>query len=87
MFDEPEIILLKGFCSLPFGETKEQVVKTFGEPEEIQHLTDDILNNNSLVFHYWEKGFSLFFDNNKNLSFCSVEIDNKETLLFDMKIF
>jgi hypothetical protein len=29
----------------------------------------------------------LFFDNNKNLSFCSVEIDNKETLLFDMKIF
>jgi len=87
MFDQPEILLLKGFCSLSFGDSKENVIKKFGEPEEIQNLTDDILNNNSLVYHYWEYGFSLFFDTNKNQAFCNVEIDNKETLLFGIKIF
>ena len=45
------------------------------------------MNNNSLVYHYWEQGYSLFFDMNKNQSFCSVEIDNKETLLFNEAVF
>ena len=87
MFDRPEIELLKGFCSLSFGENKDHVVEKFGNPEEIQNLSDDILNNNSLVFHYWEHGFSLFFDTNKEQAFCNVEIDNKEAILFDLKIF
>jgi hypothetical protein len=87
MFEKPEINLLKGFCTLSFGTSKENAVLTFGEPEEVQNLTDDILNNNSLVYHYWNHGYSLFFDTNKNQAFCSVEIDNKETLLFDVKLF
>jgi hypothetical protein len=87
MFETPEIQLLKGFCSLPFGESKETVVKTFGEPEEIQNLTDDILNNNSLVYHYWDHGFSVFFDTNQEQAFCNVEIDNRDAILFDVKIF
>src|SRR5690606_33257588 len=82
-----EIKLLKGFCSLPFGATKENAAIFFGEPEEIQNLSDDILNNNSLVYHYWNSGFSLFFDTNKEQAFCSVEIDNKDAILFDTKIF
>jgi len=53
----------------------------------MQTLTDDILNTSSLVYHYWDLGFSLFFDNNKNQTFSSVEIDNRETLLFDVKLF
>lgn len=87
MFEKPEIKLLKGFCTLAFGASKESAMITFGQPEEIQNLADDILNNNSLVYHYWDHGYSLFFDTNKNQSFCSVEIDNKETLLFDTKLF
>lgn len=87
MFEKPEIKLLKGFCTLSFGTSKENAIQVFGEPEEIQNLTDDILNNNSLVYHYWNEGYSLFFDTNKSQSFCSVEIDNKETLLFNVKIF
>jgi len=87
MFEAPVIRLLKGFCSLSFGETKEEVVRLFGEPEEVQNLTDDILNNNSLVYHYWESGFSLFFDANKKQAFSNVEIDNKDALLFDLPIF
>jgi len=87
MVQPPIIKLLKGFCSVSFGETRENVKTIFGEPEEMQTLTDDILNTSSLVYHYWDQGFSLFFDNNKNQTFSSVEIDNKETLLFDLKIF
>lgn len=83
----PEIKLLKGFCNLSFGENADTIKKIFGDPEEIQELTDDILNTSSTVFHYWDMGFSLFFDNHKNSSFTSVEIDNKDTLLFDTKIF
>ena len=83
----PEIKLLKGFCSITFGETQDSIKKIFGDPEEIQTLQDEILNTSSLVYHYWDQGFSLFFDNNKNQTFCSAEIDNRETLLFGQKIF
>lgn len=87
MFEKPEIKLLEGFCTMLFGATRDEVVKVFGEPEEIQNLTDDILNNNSMVYHYWNEGYSLFFNTNKDQSFCSVEIDNKEVLLFGVKLF
>lgn len=83
----PEIKLLKGFCTLNFGELPETVIKTFGEPEEIQELNDEILNTSSTVYHYWDQGFSVFFDNTKNKTFCSVEIDNKDCLLFGVKLF
>jgi len=70
MFDKPEIILLKGFCSLSFGESKENVIKKFGEPEEIQNLTDDIL----IIIHWYTIIGNLaslsFFDTNKNQAFC-----------------
>ena len=87
MFEKPEINLLKSFCTLPFGSSKDKAVEVFGQPEEIQNLTDDILNNNSMVYHYWNEGYSLFFNTNTDQSFCSVEIDNKETLLFEVRIF
>ena len=83
----PEIKLLKGFCNITFGETPDSIRKTFGEPEEIQDLNDEILNTSSRVFHYWDLGFSLFFDMHKNQTFCSAEIDNKETLLMGEPIF
>ena len=87
MFETPEIRLLKGFCALNFGVSKPDAVQLFGEPEEIQTLADEILSTNSLVYHYWNHGFSLFFETHKNEAFCSVEIDNKESLLFGHKLF
>lgn len=84
---QPEINLLKGFCNLPFGASKEEALMLFGEPEEIQNLSDNILNNNSLVFHYWDQGFSLFFSTGAQQQFCSAEIDNRDTSLFGTKLF
>ncbi len=83
----PVIQLLQSFCGLHFGASKAEALEQFGEPEETQDLEDDILNNSSVVFHYWNAGYSLFFDNNRNEQFTSVELDNKQTLLFDTRIF
>lgn len=87
MLSKPEIKLLQGFCQVNFGERLDDVIKVFGEPEEIQKLEDSILNTSTTAYHYWEQGFSLFFDNNRNRAFCSVEIDNREAVLFDIKLF
>lgn len=83
----PEIKLLKGFCNVNFGEIMPDVKRVFGEPEEIQDLEDPILNTSTTVYHYWDQGFSLFFDNLRNQAFCSVEIDNRDTLFLETRIF
>jgi hypothetical protein len=87
MIENPEIKLLQGFCTLPFGTNIDGALRLFGEPEEKQELKDEILGNSSLVYHYWDQGFSLFFDANQSNIFSSVELDNADTLLFGVKIF
>lgn len=86
-FDQPQIQLLHSFCGFPFRSGKEAAVELFGQPEEIQNLEDELLNNSSLVYHYWDDGYSLFFDNRRQQQFTSVELDNRESILFDVKIF
>lgn len=83
----PQINLLKGFCTLNFGVSSVDAELVFGKPEEIQVLDDSILETSCTVYHYWESGFSLFFDNKNAMKFGSVEVDNKETLLFGKELF
>lgn len=83
----PQINLLKSFCTLNFGVTAVDAELVFGKPEEIQVLDDPILETSCTVYHYWESGFSLFFDNKNSMKFGSVEVDNEDTLLFSKKIF
>jgi hypothetical protein len=59
----PQINLLKGFCTLNFGVSAVDAELVFGKPEEIQVLDDNILETSCTVYHYWDSGFSLFFDN------------------------
>ena len=87
MNELPEIKLLHGFCAMPFGAGKERATELFGKPDEIQNLKEDLLNSHSLVYHYWDFGFSLFFNSGDQPAFCSAEVDNRETLLFEKKIF
>jgi hypothetical protein len=83
----PEIRLLKGFCTLNFGQIPADAEAIFGPPEETQSLTDDLLDTASFVMHYWSRGFSLFFDENRKNSFHMVEVDNPGTLLFGHPVF
>ena len=82
-----EIQLLKGFCNFSFGQIVSEAETLFGPAEDAQTLEDDILETSSYVLHYWSQGYSLFFDKSKGNTFTSVEVDNKETLLFKQKPF
>ena len=81
------INLLKGFSDFNFGRSIAEAENIFGKAEEIQELTDDILETSCTVLHYWNSGFSLFFDNKHSKKFSSVEVDNEETILFSFKVF
>src|ERR1700739_2168218 len=85
--EEITIYLLKGFCDLLFGDNPARAIKLFGEPEEKEELTNELLNEKSIVYHYWDNGFSLFFKNDENKGLHCVEVDNKEVVLLGEKIF
>jgi len=81
------IYLLRGLGELKFGETLKKAVQLFGEPDETEELFDELLNEKSTVCHYWDRGFSLFFKDDKEKTFNCAEVDDKGALLFGHKIF
>jgi hypothetical protein len=82
-----EIKPLKGMSTLDFGCTTGDAKKIFGEPDETETLKDDVLNADSLVYHYWDKGFSLFFNKQANLKLTCIEIDSPEAKLWGEAVF
>ena len=81
------IYLLKGLNKLAFGTPATEALATFGQPDEIEELFDDILNEKSLVYHDWSKGFSLFFKDDELKTFSCAEVDDERAIMFDVKIF
>ncbi|MCX6312500.1 MAG: hypothetical protein NT084_12800 [Bacteroidetes bacterium] len=79
--------LLQSFGSLQFGSSSDEVVKVFGAAEESEEL-EAIDGSKSAVWHYWSKGFSLFFDGKMKNRFCCAEIDSSVQLkMWDIPIF
>ena len=81
-----EIKPVLGLSNLLFGASMSEAEKIFGKAEESE-LLDDIEDCQSTVWHFWEEGFSLFFDESNNQLFCCVEIDNEDVTLWGQKIF
>lgn len=81
-----EIIPRKGLNKLRFGATMLEAEKYFGKPEAIEHI-NDIEDYKSIVWHYWQFGFSLFFDENLQSTFSCVEVDKVDTLLWKQPVF
>ncbi len=75
-----------GFSTLLFGATMADARKVWGEPEDTQ-LINDIEEFQATVWHYWDNGFTLFFDEQHNQLFNCVEISNKDSVLWGQKIF
>jgi len=78
---------LIGINELTFGALPSEIIKQFGDPEEIEELNDELLDDHVLVYHYWESGISFFFSTQRNNIFSSVETENKNALLFGQSIF
>src|SRR4051812_2082299 len=75
-----------GLSNLMFGASMTDISKIVGPAEETE-LLDDLDDCQSTVWHYWEHGFSLFFDERNHRLFGCVEIDNSEAVLWEKKIF
>ena len=76
----------KGLSDLMFGSSIAEAESIFGKPEESQ-LLDDIGDSPSTVWHYWDEGVSLFFDERDHQTFCCAEVDNTGTLLWGEELF
>lgn len=82
-----EARLKQGFGPVDFGCSQAECRKQFGEPDEKEHL-EGIAGVDSEVWHYWERGFSLFFDPAYDSKFCCVEIDETFPLqMFGQLVF
>ncbi len=81
-----EIIPRQGVCKLRFGATMMDAQRYFGKPESVEHI-DDIEEYKSIVWHYWQKGFSLFFDDAQQNTFSCVELDDSRTILWNQELF
>lgn len=82
-----EACLLKSFGGLAFGATSAEALRFFGPAEESEEL-ESIDGSKSAVWHYWAKGFSLFFDGPNQDRFCCAEIDSSVPLkMWDISIF
>ncbi len=75
-----------GLSSLNFGASMADAEKIFGKTEEVQ-LIDGIAEYRTTVWHYWEIGFTLFFDEQNFQLFNCVEIDNLDAQLWGQTIF
>jgi hypothetical protein len=82
-----EASLLKSFGALPFGATDKEALRIYGEPDE-KEMLEGIDGSVSAVWHYWAKGFTLFFDGAKTDRFCCAEIDSSLQLkMWDIPVF
>ncbi len=83
------VILKKGMDEIRFGCTPELVRSAFGEPEDVEELESAIDGNvESIVWNYPDQGLNFFFDAaNGEPILSTIESDNLETMLFNLKIF
>ena len=82
-----EIKPLESFGGVTFGMSMEEVECFFGKPAEVEKMGSEAEAYQSVVWHYWEEGFSLFFDDIDQKHFTCVELDNPEAILWGEKIF
>ena len=81
-----DLIPLKGVNQLYFGATMLDAEAEFGKPADVETL-DELPEYKSIVWHYWGRGVSLFFDDNERNTFSCVEVDGKHATLWGHKPF
>jgi hypothetical protein len=86
MQENLEIKPMKGINDLKFGVSTDEVKEFFGEPEEVEEVTDNE-EYSTVIWHYWTKGLSIFFDDENNKLFSSVEVDNPLAVLWGKLVF
>ncbi|MEI6697026.1 MAG: hypothetical protein WCO13_13285 [Bacteroidota bacterium] len=81
-----EIKLKKGLGEVNFGSSPEDVFKILGEPQEVENLEMDD-DNETTITHYLDKELALFFINSQKPCLECIESSNRDTILYDKKVF
>lgn len=76
-----------GLSSLPFGSSANDALACFGQADEKGLLDEEDEDCQATVWHYWDRGFTLFFDLHDAGVFSCAEIDHPEAILWGQKIF
>lgn len=85
MVSSYEIIPKQGLGELKFGMDMEKIVSTLGEPQEIDNFEGDE-ELNAVLLHYWDKGFSVFFEGLTRQVVAGIETDYSDATLFGEKV-
>lgn len=81
-----EIIPLKGYGELNFGDDSEHVITYLGAPEEVENLEDEDVFQ-TVILYYWEKGITVFFEGRDRSVVSCFESENTSSTMFGKEIF
>lgn len=81
-----ELKPMQGLNMLHFGATMVEAERYFGKPDSIENI-DELEDYKSIVWHYIERGFSLFFDDRNHNTFSCVEVDDDKSILWGKPVF
>ena len=75
----------EGFGNLAFGTEIEDVIKQTGEPEDVDNFENDA-EMNAVLLHYWDKGYSIFFQGDTKTVVAGIETDHPDAVLYGKKV-
>lgn len=81
-----EILINEGFENIKFGQTMEEVRAALGDAEETE-MYDEDEETDVVIWHYWDKGYSIFFEQEAGFHFSCAEINSENTMLWGNKVF
>lgn len=85
-FTTVELKVNEGFDGVAFGASMEDVRAAFGDPEETE-MYDEDEETDVVIWHYWDKGFSAFFEQEAGFNFSCVEISNTKATAYGKGLF
>ena len=81
-----ELLPLIGFQDLQFGASMQMVKEKLAEPNETL-LLNDIETEQAIGYYYQNLGTTLIFEEKSDFTFTSIEIENPNSLLWQVQIF
>jgi len=75
-----------GLSELHFGSSMADADLIFGKADKMEEL-NDLEISPTILWHYYQLGFSLFFDANNDQIFTCVDMMNPHAKLWDLTIF
>lgn len=80
-----EIFPGKGIGNAIFGMEEESIVKSFGEPDFMESYSEESFGSTH-VLYYFEKGLTLYFDEEDAYRLGCIEVDSYDFYLFGKNI-